>query len=90
MKYAVVYGRDANDRALPEIIARYLPDNYEVIHSTLTTTPDNWQRVGIRGEDAAGWTMDDYVIPRLRSGNFAVEKCRDLEHVRDRTQGVMN
>ena len=40
----------------------YLPANYQVI----CTTDDD--RVIIAGEDDHGWTLDDYVIPRLGSG----------------------
>ncbi len=39
----------------------YLPANYEVAE----VTPDG---VIIEGEDFAGWTLDEYVIPRLASG----------------------
>jgi hypothetical protein len=50
-----------------ETIARYLPDNYSV-------------RMGaggkpvITGEDVAGWTLDDFVIPRLASGLIWAEE----------------
>jgi hypothetical protein len=33
----------------------------------------------IEGRDDAGWTLDGYVIPRLRSGNYGVEEI-DLSH----------
>lgn len=41
-------------------VSAYLPDNY-----TATNASDG---VKITGEDVAGWTLDDYVIPRLASG----------------------
>lgn len=46
-----------------ESVAAYLPNNYHVteIHRTY---------VVIEGEDRAGWTLDDYVIPRLASGLY--------------------
>lgn len=88
MRYAVVFSNYTSDTL--RTVEAYLPDNYRVIPSTLTVTPDNKFRVGIEGTDNAGWTLEDYVIPRLASGMFTVEVCRDLEHVRDRTQGVMN
>jgi hypothetical protein len=42
-----------------EQIERYLPSNYEAREVTL---------IVIEGTDNAGWTMEDYVIPRLASG----------------------
>ena len=50
-----------------EVVA-YLPSNYEVIL---------WTKDGIYigGKDEAGWTLNDYVIPRLSSGNMG---CREL------------
>lgn len=48
-------------RPTPETIAAYLPARYVVTD----VTPD---QITISGEDYAGWTMDDYVIPRLGSG----------------------
>lgn len=48
------------------VLERYLPDNYRV------GTHINGEATGgefiIVGEDVAGWTLDDYVIPRLSSG----------------------
>lgn len=88
MRYAVVFSNYPSDQL--KTVERYLPGNYSIIPNTYTTTPDGKFRVGISGEDNAGWTLEDYVIPRLQSGNWTVEVCRDLEHVRDRTVGVMN
>lgn len=42
-------------------VANYLPANYRVLD---VLTHD----VLIAGEDDCGWTMDDYVLPRLASG----------------------
>lgn len=51
----------------PETIDRYLPSNYSIV----AQTPDG---LVIEGYDVAGWTLDDYVIPRLASGlHFAHE-----------------
>lgn len=62
---AIVKGRDIT----PERIAPYLPANYEVLG-----TVGGGEAVVIRGIDNAGWTLDDYVIPRLASGLlFATE-----------------
>lgn len=52
-----------------EAIRRYLPSNY--IAFTWGT------HVWIEGEDWHGWTMEDYVIPRLRSGNYIVSQMYD-------------
>ncbi len=59
-----------NPRAVPttfpelgdyvDTINRYLPGNYQAVMVANT--------VVIVGKDHAGWTMDDYVIPRLASG----------------------
>jgi hypothetical protein len=46
----------------PTQVAAYLPSNYEVVG----ITPAG--HVVIAGVDKAGWTMNDYVIPRLASG----------------------
>jgi hypothetical protein len=57
MRYATVSGP-------LQTIARYLPANY-------TAQPTaSGDAVLISGEDNAGWTLDDYVIPRLASGLY--------------------
>ena len=45
-----------------EKVAAYLPGNYSVIGV------DQAGLVVISGRDAAGWTLGDYVIPRLLLG----------------------
>ncbi len=48
-----------------EQVKAYMPDNYEAREVTF---------IVVRGEDDAGWTMDDYILPRLASGlHFATE-----------------
>jgi hypothetical protein len=42
-------------------VERYLPANYEVILN-------NDHGIVVGGEDHCGWTLDDYVLPRLGSG----------------------
>jgi hypothetical protein len=60
-RYAIVKGGTA------EAAAAYLPGNYSVVGTYDVN-------VVIAGEDVAGWTLDDYVIPRLASGlYFATE-----------------
>ena len=46
-----------------EQIAPYLPTNYKVVGS-------DGERTVIAGVDNAGWTLDDYVLPRLASGLY--------------------
>lgn len=50
-----------------DTVKRYMPSNYEadvLVDGTVV----------ISGEDSRGWTLDDYVLPRLASGNIrAVE-----------------
>jgi hypothetical protein len=66
-----------------ETLKRYLPDNYKVIYTgsdpELPASTGGLHREGkltvIAGEDYAGWTLDDYVIPRLGSGLIG---CREI------------
>ena len=50
----------------PDAVAAYLPSNYAVTgnYDSVLHGPV----VVIAGEDRAGWTLDDYVLPRLASG----------------------
>lgn len=52
-----------------ETAANYLPHNYQVTE----VTPE-W--VYIEGRDDHGWTLDDYVIPRLASGLIWAEEVK--------------
>lgn len=53
-------------------VANYLPANYRVLAAV-----ENPRMVLIAGKDSHGWTLDDYVIPRLASGlHFAKEVVR--------------
>jgi len=48
-------------------VAAYLPSNYSVVGVFA-------DQVIIAGNDNAGWTLEDYVLPRLASGlYFGVE-----------------
>ena len=47
-------------------VARYLPGNYEVVGGY--DSPLHGPVTVIEGEDACGWTLHDYVLPRLASG----------------------
>lgn len=87
-RYAIIRG--ARDQAEVEA---YLPNGYRVIHEAFerlhifsATAPDGKRQVGertvfvIEGEDYAGWTLDDYVLPRIASsGNMGGEEI-DLSH----------
>lgn len=55
------------DGDTPDTITSYLPGNYAVVglvESPLLSA--TW--VLVEGRDVAGWTLDDYVLPRLASG----------------------
>lgn len=54
---------DKGFRVTGETVARYLPANYWVVS-------EGEELVVVEGYDHAGWTLDDYVIPRLLSGNI--------------------
>lgn len=54
-------------------VADYLPANYKVIGRTL----DNNGTI-IVGVDDHGWTLADYVIPRLASGLIACEEVHEI------------
>ena len=68
----------------------YMPSNYEVLwigpfegalasdRLSHVNRPD-WRLAVIGGEDNAGWTLDDYVLPRLASGGMYGEEI-DLSH----------
>lgn len=69
-RYALITTRDSREK-----IERYLPGNYRVIHVEPSRQFHHMQHGGdqkydivIAGRDNAGWTLDDYVLPRLASG----------------------
>lgn len=59
----IINQRVAVTSGLHTVVEKYLPSNYEVAR-----TIDG--QVVIYGQDAAGWTLDGYVIPRLASGGY--------------------
>jgi hypothetical protein len=63
-RYATVRGNGLTREGL----SRYLPANYAVIGARTEGDSPNETIFIVAGEDYAGWTMDDYVIPRLASG----------------------
>lgn len=80
-RYAIINIREWDNA---EVVARYLPENYELWMYT-----DD--KAYIRGEDDKGWTLDDYVLPRLASGLYFGEEVdpawtmpeSTVYHVRD-------
>jgi hypothetical protein len=54
-------------------VAQYLPNNYQTLGRTL----DNTGTI-IVGVDDHGWTLDDYVIPRLGSGMIHCEEVVEI------------
>lgn len=77
-RYAII----RNARSRSEVEA-YLPDNYHVLAEVKAWWYDhNSSPIDvfvIQGEDAAGWTLDGYVIPRYASGLIQAEEI-DLSH----------
>jgi hypothetical protein len=71
LRVAQVKNADSADQ-----LRRYLPGNYAVLGPFL----DGEDRQGgfiIGGRDKAGWTLDDYVIPRLASGLIWAEEITE-------------
>lgn len=67
LRYATITGGTFDQ------VAAYLPRNYTVVGQVVGTDGVPGP-VLIAGQDHAGWTLDDYVIPRLASGlMFATE-----------------
>lgn len=63
---AIVPGHSANR------IRAYMPSNYDVFdydHDPGSSNCDD-RGVLIVGHDDAGWTLEDYVLPRLASGMY--------------------
>ena len=70
LRFALVQNEIDIDRVEP-----YMPGNYQVKHFALQL-PDGEiaEHLIIIGTDVAGWTMDEYVIPRLASGLIFAEE----------------
>lgn len=52
----------------------YLPDNYVILSGV-----DPVYLIG--GVDVAGWTLDDYVLPRLASGLYSGHELTEEEAI---------
>lgn len=75
LRCAIVNSDDDRQR-----VAAFLPHNYDVQSFTLAL-PDGEvvERLLIVGSDVAGWTLDDYVLPRLASGLIFAEEISARE-----------
>ncbi len=76
-RIAIVKNEWNRDRVVP-----YLPESYDVQRFTLAL-PDGEvvERLFIIGMDVAGWTLDEYVIPRLASGLIFVEEITRTKEI---------
>jgi hypothetical protein len=54
----------------------YLPSNYRVTAEVDDLSWPDHLVFEIEGRDVAGWTLDDYVIPRLASGLIWAEELK--------------
>ena len=70
MRYALIH-----TTAVAPIDA-YLPENYSVLARGVN---DYGGGIVIEGRDVAGWTLHEYVLPRLASGLYFGEEI-DLSH----------
>ena len=73
IRHAVIRGY-GHDRL--ETVRRYLPSNY--------TADSDGGSIWIHGEDVGGWTLEDYVLPRLHSG---LHPAREVVPVDDLHRG---
>lgn len=64
------------------VVAAYLPDNYYV-----TYTGDDC--IIVSGDDSSGWTLNDYVIPRLASGNIIAQEINFNEALEIAKKGLV-
>lgn len=56
-------------------IQAYMPGNYQVTGIGPAPEGERFLRVHIAGQDRQGWTLDEYVIPRLASGLYGCTEC---------------
>jgi hypothetical protein len=78
MRYAkVTVPEGTNPAGYAETITNYLPlgGNYQV--ARIVSGDPAW--VLIAGEDNAGWTLDEYVIPRLWSGLIRADEITETQ-----------
>jgi hypothetical protein len=70
VRVAVVAGSGVTE----EKVARYLPSNYQTAGMR---EGEFGPEVVIAGTDNAGWTMEDYIIPRLASGWYTAREVKE-------------
>jgi hypothetical protein len=79
LRYALVHGLHVDAKT----VSAYLPGNYrdlgEVIHRPFASLENTEKCLVIGGRDHHGWTLDDYVIPRLGNGLMRAEEI-DSSH----------
>lgn len=73
MRFATVTNANHRDH-----LEAYLPSNYKVLVSQAI---EDGVVFIIGGEDNAGWTLDEYVIPRLGSGLIFAEEIENYAEV---------
>tara|TARA_R110002167_G_scaffold8986_6_gene41205 strand:+ start:736 stop:1146 length:411 start_codon:yes stop_codon:yes gene_type:complete len=70
-----------DDAISEEHVQNYLPQGYtakiEYLPGNQAGKTSNAMRIVIRGYDIAGWTLGDYVIPRLASGMIVATEVFD-------------
>jgi hypothetical protein len=69
-------------------VGAYLPENYYIVQTV--DEPDGRCKVVISGHDVAGWTLDDYVIPRLGTGNFVAREYPSHAEAVEAAAAAMN
>lgn len=69
-------------------VEAYLPDNYEVLSTS--SLPDGKVDVVIGGRDSCGWTLNDYVIPRLHSGMLYAREYASYADANEAAAAAMN
>ena len=70
LRFAIVQNEIDRHRVAP-----FLPESYDVQQFTVALPGGEIvERLLIVGTDVAGWTLDEYVIPRLASGLIFAEE----------------
>jgi hypothetical protein len=73
---AVIAARTHNDHVS---IPAYLPGNYKAVGTVVGFDEFGTDGILIEGKDDAGWTLDEYVLPRLASGLHFGRELEDGE-----------
>jgi hypothetical protein len=76
MRRAKVY---VNSNGVPNLktVRAYMPSNYKAQLAEINGDT----HILIKGEDYAGWTLEDYIIPRLGSGLILAEEISDQDDI---------